>query len=106
MKINQKIDPETLFILHKILLAQCQGLAHGIAAKSFKSMKVELFSILTQKCVSYTSNATGKKLGLSLKYHLAALLYEILIEKKYSPLGVYEANKIEMLKNELHQKLQ
>lgn len=105
MKIILKIDPETLFILQKLTMDQCQALTNNIAARSCKSMKVELFTILCQRCISYTSNPNGKKQALTLKYHLAALLYDIITDMRYS-MGIYEGNKIEMLKNDLHQKLQ
>lgn len=104
MKITVKTDPETLFLLHKIVNAQCQMIADSIGRKTGRSMRMELFSILTQRCFSYSQNANGKKLQLTLKYHLAALLYELVTDhNKFS--GIYENNKIEMFKNELHQKL-
>ncbi|KMQ70330.1 hypothetical protein ACM44_13005 [Chryseobacterium koreense CCUG 49689] len=79
-------------------------IAANIGRKAGKSMRMELFSILTQRCFSYTQNPNGKKLQLTLKYHLAALLYELVTDhNKFT--GIYENNKIEIFKNELHQKL-
>lgn len=104
MTVTLKTDPETLFLLHKIVNAQCQMIADSIGRKAGKSMRMELFSILTQRCFSYSQNPNGKKLQLTLKYHLAALLYELVTDNnKFS--GIYESNKIELFKNELHQKL-
>lgn len=105
MKAIIKTDPETLFLLHRIANDQKQGSANNIGAKAVRSMKIELFTILTQRCFSYTANPNGKKLQLTLKYHLAALLYEIITDLKFS-LGIYEGNKLEIFKNDLHQKLQ
>lgn len=104
MKVTIKTDPETLFLIHKITNDHCQMIAANIGRKTGKSMRMELFSILTHRCFSYTQNPNGKKLQLTLKYHLAALLYEIVTDLRYS-MGIYESNKIEIFKNELHQKL-
>ena len=75
---------------------------HG---KTSKSMKIELFEILSKRCISYSLNPNGKKLNLTLKYHLVDLIYEILTGLKQSYGGIYEANKLDMFKNELHQRL-
>lgn len=104
MKVTIKTDPETLFLLHKIILDQCQMIANDRARRSGKSMRIELFEILSRRCIVYSSNPNGKNLSLSLKFHLANLIYDILADLRLS-LGIYEANKLEMLKNELHRKL-
>ena len=41
---------------------------------------------------------------ITLKYHLAALIFDIIADQKFS-LGIYEANKIEIFKNELYRLL-
>lgn len=105
MKITIKIDPETLFLLHKIIAQESQMIATTRARRSGKSMRLELFSQLSQKCISYTAKQNGKKLSLTLKYHLADLVLDIVSDLQYS-LGVYENNKLEILKNELHKMLQ
>lgn len=104
MKITLKLEPETLFIIHKIALDQCQMIAESIGRKTEKSMRIELFTTLSQRCITYSSNANGKILSLTLKYHLASLLFDLISDLRLS-LGVYEGNKIELLKTELHQKL-
>ena len=104
MKITVKTDPETLFLLHKMINSECQMIADNIGRKSKKSLRLELFAIFTQRCFSYSQNANGKKLSITLKYHLAAVLYEVLVDARIWA-GIYESNKIEMFKNELHQKL-
>ena len=105
MKITLKTDPETLFLLQKMVNNECQMIATNIGRKSGKSMRIELFTLLTQRCFTYSSNPNGKKVQLTLKYHLAALVLEIIISLKNN-FGVFEANKLEILKNDLHQKLQ
>ena len=52
MKISIKTDPETLFLLQKIVNIQCQIIANSITSKADKSMRRELFTILTQRCFS------------------------------------------------------
>lgn len=104
MKITIKIDPETLFLLHKVILEQTQMIANNVSAKVAKSMRIELFEILVKRCITYTSKADGKKMSLTIRYHLAEMLYKILCDLHYS-MGVYEANKLDMFKNQLHQKL-
>ncbi len=103
MKINVKTDPETLFLIHRLIRDECQVHASGRLRRSGKSMRLELFTQLSQRCINYSCNPSGKQISLTLKYHLANLLYEVLCSA--GNFGVYEANKIEMLKNELHQKL-
>lgn len=107
MKITIKTDPETLFLLHKIANDQTQVMANSIEAKAMKSMRIELFTILTQRCFSYSQNPNGKKLQLTLKYHLAAMIYDIITDMRFSGFcgGIYENNKIDLFKNELHPKL-
>lgn len=104
MKITIKTDPETLFLLHKIANTQTQGTVNSMDAKAMKSMKIELFTILTQRCFSYSQNPNGKKLQLTLKYHLAFVLQEMILGLRIAS-GIYENNKIDLFKNDLHQKL-
>lgn len=108
MKVTIKTDPETLFLLHKIANDQTQVMAaSSIETKAMKSMRIELFTILTQRCFSYRKNPNGKKLQLTLKYHLAAMIYEIILDYRFSGFGggIYENNKIDLFKTELHPKL-
>ena len=107
MKAIIKTDPETLYLLQKIANTQKENVVrNSIEAKAMKSMKTELFIILTKRCFVYSENPNGKKLQLTLKYHLAALLYEMITSViVYRKLGTFEHNKLELFKNELHQKL-
>jgi len=105
MKISLTIDPETLFILHSIIVKECQMIANNRIQRSGKSMRVELFEVLSKRCITYSSHRNGKKTTLTLKYHLASLVYDIVSDLQFSFGGIYEQNKLEMFKNELHQKL-
>lgn len=104
MKITLKTDPETLFLLHRIVLEQSQQPVVG--RRSGKSMIVELFEIMSKRCIAYTSNPNGKQRTLVLRYHLADKLLELItdtIVKRYY--GTYEHNKLEIFKNQLHQEV-
>ena len=105
MKLTIKTDPETLFLLQKVILDSAQIIADTKGRKIGKSMRVELFDTVSKRCISYTSNPNGKDLSLTLKYHLANEVHDILQERKYYPAGIYESNKLDILKNKLHQQL-
>ena len=105
MKITIKIDPETLFLLHKIVLDSAQMIADNKARRIGKSMRIELFDTISKRCIAYTSNPNGKDLSITLKYHLVSLVYDILEDRKFYPTGICEVNKLDMLKNKLHQQL-
>ena len=105
MRLKIKLDPETLFLIHKIIRDQCQMITQTRQSKASKSMKIELFEILSKRCIAYSINPNGKKLNMTLKYHLANLVYEILSDLRMTPGGIYEANKLDMFKNQLHQLL-
>ena len=102
MNVSIKIDPETLFLLHKIISKSAQMIANTRVQKAEKSMRVELFGIISKRCITYSTNPKGKSLTLTLKYHLADIIWNILDAVQWS-YGMYEFNKIEMLKNQLHQ---
>lgn len=104
MKIKIKTEPETLFLLHNVVLQHSQFSLTG--RSSGKSMIIELFEVLSKKCISYSTNANGKKRDLELRFHLAEKLLELTKTKILErSLGIYELNKLEIFKNELHQKL-
>lgn len=105
MKITIKTDPETLILLHKLVNEKRFSYPATRIQKANRSLLDDLFEILTKRCFAYQNNANRKKISLSLKYHFASLLYDILIDHQFSYGGIYEQNKLEMLKNELHQKL-
>lgn len=106
MKTSFKIDPQTLFIIQKMALARTQVVAKSSLDRFNLSLVNELFQTLSKKCISYTANPNGKERKISLKYHMAYVLLQILCEelqRKYLP--PYEHNRIDMLKNDLHKKL-
>lgn len=102
MKITFKIDPETLHLVHRIVLDNCQTVA-STGRRCKKSMHVELWEILSKKCISYNVNPNGKDRSLCLRYHLVNEMYEMLLaEINHPSLGVYERNKLDILKNKIH----
>ena len=103
MKISIKTDPETLYLLHRLVLDAAQT---SPGRSSGKSMRVELFEILARRCVSYSANPNGKPRTITLRYHLAAALLELITTViKHPSLGIYEKNKLEICKNKLHRLL-
>ena len=105
MKIKIKIDPETLAMTHKIIGDECY---YYFTSKSAKSMRVELWEVLSRKCLTYANNPNGKPRTIILRYHIAEVLLECIVNfltNKSHMLGFYEQNKIELFKNDLYQKL-
>ncbi len=105
-KIKLKIPPETLFLLQKITLTYKQIQGKDKTGKIAQSIREELFEKLSRSCITYTGNPNGKARELTLRYYLANQIYnDILFTLEQRVFGFYEANKLEILKNELHQKL-
>lgn len=105
MKITLKLDPDTLAIAHKIA---CDEWHRCNNSKFDKSLRAELWEILSKKCIAYTNNPNGKPRIISLRYHLACVLQDCVNDfllVKTRMFGTYEYNKLIMLKNDLHQKL-
>lgn len=107
MIISVKLAPETLFLVHKVLLDEIQTKpADTRAKKALKSILIELFNVFVKKCISYGSSPNGKSRTVNLKYYQADKLCDILCSLLQSTsFGMNEYNKLDMLKNELHQKL-
>lgn len=107
MKIPLKIPPETLFLIHRLVLDRAEKISIFEPAKKIqKSMLIEIFQILVKSCANYSSNPNGKPRKLTLRYHLAHQLYETILEVINHPsLGIYERTKLDQLKNDLHRKL-
>lgn len=102
MKISIKIDPETLFLLHKII---GQENNKTLGRNTGKSMLVELFEKLTKACIAYTGNANGKKRTLELRYHLAEKLTCEIIKASERDLPPDELAKLEIFKNQMYPQL-
>lgn len=105
MKVKIKIDPETLALTHKIITDEYHLC---FTSKSAKSLRVELWEVLSKKCLAYANNPNGQPRTIVLRYHIAEVLLECLVDfqtNRGSMLGFYEQNKIELFKNNLHQKL-
>lgn len=105
MKINLKLHPDTLVIVHKIAVNEY----HKCNSSKFdKSLRAELWEILSKKCIAYTNNPNGKPRTISLRYHLASTLQECIDNSllvNMRAIGTYEYNKLIMLQNDLYQKL-
>ena len=99
MKVTFKIDPETLFLLHKII-GQESNITVG--RNCGKSMLVELFEKLTKACIAYTGNPNGKKRTLELRYHLAEKLVQTVIKATENNLPPVEMAKLEIFKNQMY----
>lgn len=104
MKISLKLDPDTLAIAHKIAVDEY----HKCNSSKFdKSLRAELWEILSKKCIAYTNNPNGKPRTISLRYHLAIVLQDCINDFliKHPRFGTYEYNKLIILSNDLYQKL-
>lgn len=104
MKITIKVTPEALFLLHGVINNMRQKIAKSREERVRLSIIQELFQILTSRCIAYTNNTNGKPRTLTLKYYQADCLCRVLCCFSQK-LGIYEQNKIDLIKNELHQKL-
>ncbi|MCC2590338.1 hypothetical protein [Chryseobacterium sp. MFBS3-17] len=103
MKVKIKTDPEALFLAHQIVMYQMYNLERQ---RSGKSMIIEIWERLGKLCMNYTANPNGKPRTVELRYHLAEkLLSVVTVALMSSRLGTYEANKLEMFKNDLHKVL-
>lgn len=106
MKITIKIDPDTLLLIQKIELTYSNLNAESREERIQKSIRQDLFEKLSRACISYTANPNGKERNITLKYHLAHRLFDDIVFTLYQKtFGIYEACKLDKLKNELHQKL-
>lgn len=105
-KIKIKISPEALFLIQKIENKYANLIPTHRTDKVQKSIRWELFQRLSSACFSYTANPNGKARTITMSYHLADRLHDdIVFTLMQNALGFYESNQLEMLKNELHQKL-
>ncbi|MDY3337811.1 hypothetical protein PG279_01295 [Riemerella anatipestifer] len=103
MKIQIKIDQETLQLLNKLMGD------YGLLAKSLpkskagQSIVIELRDILFKKGISCFSNNQKTAAKISLRYHtVEALFLWIKYAQESTQLGAYENNKLEILKNQIH----
>lgn len=105
-KIKIKISPEALFLIQKMENKYANFTPTHRLGKVQKSIRWELFQRLSSACISYSNNPNGKARTLTMSYHLADRLYDdIVFTLSQNALGFYESNMLELLKNELHQKL-
>lgn len=105
MRIQIKTDPETLFLIHTAIKNAAANIHPiNIPCRVHKSQCQELFEILSRRCMAYTLNPNGKAVSFTVRYHLAQLIYETTCEHQKT-FGHFEANKLEILKNNLHKLL-
>lgn len=109
MKVKLKIDPETLYLVFGVVRTLNFNeitRTRTRADKIRKSMHQELFEMLSKRMVNYSANPNGKLREFEIRYHLASEILNIITNDiNYSGIGINEANKLEILKNQLHQKL-
>lgn len=108
MKVSFKIDKDTLYLLNA-----CFGLYRGNDTshcknrkdKSDMAMFFEVRSMLAKRWFSHQE--TTKPLKFTMPYYLANFLLDFVIYQltNSTGFGVFERNKMELLRNELHQKL-
>lgn len=108
MKITIKIDSDTLFLLKACFdLYRKNDLSHAKSRheKSDMYLFFELRKIFELKAVSL--DRTDKKFRMTSPYYLANKLYDFICHMLQfnEAFGIYERNKIEFLRNDLHQKL-
>ena len=108
MKITIKIDSDTLFLLKACFdLYRKNDISHTKTREEKSNMYLffELRKIFELKAVS--QEKTDKKFRMSFPYYLANKLYDFICHMlQYNEaFGTYERNKIELLRNDLHQKL-
>lgn len=108
MTISIKIDSDTLFLMKACFdLYRKNDLSHAKTRdeKSDMYLFFELRKIFEKKAVLHEPN--GKKFKMNFVYYLANKLYDFICHQlQYNvSLGIYERNKIELLRNQLHQKL-
>lgn len=106
MKITIKIDVHTLYTINRFIGRKDLFYALNIQGKSRQSQLIEIREIFLKKGVAVALRESTKSVNITLRYHLAVVLLEllqcVLSLYHFAPL---EATKIDQLKNDLHQKL-
>jgi len=108
MKVTIKIDGETLFLLNACLgLYRKNDLSHckDRNDKSYMAIFFEVRDFLAKKAIG--NHEEKKVTKVSFPFYYANTLLDF-VENQLQinvALGVFEKNKLELLKNQLHQKL-
>lgn len=104
MKITIKVDHEALFILHSLVKNRVKI---ETAERVSTSILSELYKKITASCLSYQLNPNGKARNITMWYHTANELYALLCSAfVFLPnADIFIKNKIDSLKNQIHQKL-
>ncbi|AGC39501.1 hypothetical protein JSO53_04135 [Riemerella anatipestifer] len=103
MKIQVKIEQETLLLLNR-LMANLDLFSRTLPNnKTGQSIMIELRDILFKKIVSTFSKEAEKPIKITLRYHTTEHLYLWVKNiQESTQLGAYENNKLEILKNQIH----
>lgn len=106
MQIKIKIPTETLYLLNRIISRKNLFDELNIVGKCRQSQIIELRDIFLKKGVSVAIKDYSTGITITLRYHLAHTLMELLqIILLFCGFSPYEVVKLDLLKNELHQKL-
>lgn len=108
MKITLKIDSDTLFLLKACFDLYRKNDISDLGTRDEKADRYlffELRKIFELKAVSHET--TAKKFKMTFPYYLANKLYDFIWwQLQYNTaFGIYERTKMELLRNDLHQKL-
>lgn len=106
MKITIKIDVFTLYSINRFIGRKSLFQELNIQGKSRQSQVIEIREIFLKKGVSVALKESVKSVNITLRYHLANVLMELLmVVLSFYCFAPLEATKIDQLKNQLHQKL-
>ena len=108
MKITIKIDSDTLFLLKACFdLYRKNDISHTKTREEKSNMYLFFQLRKTFELKAVSQEKTDKKFRMTFPYYLANKLYDFICHMLQfnEALGIYERNKIEFLRNDLHQKL-
>ena len=108
MKITIKIDSDTLFLLKACFdLYRKNDISHVKTREEKSNMYLffEMRNIFLRKAMGHLE--TSKNFKMHFPYYFASVLYDFICNQLQVNVafGIYERNKIELLRNQLHQKL-
>ncbi|MBT0550412.1 hypothetical protein [Riemerella anatipestifer] len=103
MKIQVKIEKETLQLLNRLM--EEYSLLQNVFPnnKTSKSMLIELRDILLKKEIHALSKRSRQPIEITIRYHIGQLLYVwIKYIQKDAQMKDYEVNKLEVLKSQIY----
>lgn len=108
MKITIKIDSDTLFLLKACFDLYRKNDISDLGTRDEKADRYLFFELRkTFELKAVSQEKTDKKFRMTFPYYLANKLYDFICHMLQfnEAFGIYERNKIEFLRNDLHQKL-